>query len=301
MLLRILTGTALIVVLMVAVIGSYGGGADAASPTPMTHSMAKPSASSTPAPKPDQAEAAYIADVTKVLQERYPTTGAASAAGYYQMTRLEDDGTVIWFNNKWDDEVAKYKPNFLWFDKSGKLVGLDYQYLASTHPKPPGPGVYPVMGIRWTTIDAHLQQNVDLLKAILGAKARFQFVRLPGDGRTFVGDVKEAVRITQAPHVSWDAELVPVGEWNKRADLKPWPLLSTVKSTADYDAGEEKYGTEGLSPGDRAILLLHDAHWEGKRELLKSLLQKMQEQGYVFDSLGDVPRDHKGIDWPVRD
>ena len=131
------------------------GVADAASPAPMSN-MAMPMASSTPVPKPNADETAFIADVTKVLQERYPTTGAAEAAGYFQMTRLEDDGTVIWFNGKWDEDVGKYDPNFLWYDKNGKLVGLDYEYRVSSTPKAPGPGIYPVMASRWTTIDAHI-------------------------------------------------------------------------------------------------------------------------------------------------
>jgi hypothetical protein len=107
-------------------------------------------------PKPNAAEASYIATVTKALQAKYPTAHTAVAGGYYQMTRLGRDGTSIWFNDKWDNDVSKFEPNFLWYDKNGKLVGLDYQYLTSSHPKPPGKDIYPVMGSRWTTIPAHM-------------------------------------------------------------------------------------------------------------------------------------------------
>jgi hypothetical protein len=110
---------------------------------------------STPAPMPDHNEAAFIADVTKALQAKYPTTTAATAGGYSQMTRLGSDGTAIWFNDKWDANVSKYAPNFLWYDKHGKLAGLDYQYTVSGHPQPPA-GLYPVKASRWVAIPAHM-------------------------------------------------------------------------------------------------------------------------------------------------
>jgi len=133
--------------------------ADTASPAPMPHMAmpaASPTASPTPVPTPDATEAMFISAVGMTLQQRYATTAAASAAGYFQMTRLEDDGTIIWFNGKWDDQVRPDQPNFLWYDKNGALVGLDYEYQVSTHPKPPASTLYPVMPSRWTTIDAHI-------------------------------------------------------------------------------------------------------------------------------------------------
>jgi len=141
---------------LVAMIGGLcATSAYAASPAPMSHAMGMPAPKSTPAPTPAPGEAAFIADVTKALQAKYPTTAAATAGGYSQMTRMEDDGTVIWFNGRWDSNVSKYEPNFLWYDKNGKLVGLDYQYTVSANPKPPA-GTYPVRASRWTTIDPHV-------------------------------------------------------------------------------------------------------------------------------------------------
>ena len=142
-------------VLVVAIAGLRVTTASAASPPPKSHGMVMPAAKSTPAPTPAPAEAAFIADVTRTLQAKYPTTAAATTAGYYQMTRLEDDGTAIWFNNKWDANVSKYAPNFLWYDKNGKLVGLDYQYTVSANPKPPA-SAYPVKASRWSTIPPHM-------------------------------------------------------------------------------------------------------------------------------------------------
>lgn len=102
--------------------------------------------------KPSPAEKAFIRDVTGRLQAKFAASQSAVSAGFYRTTRLEPDGTIIYFNNKWDP--TKYGPNFLWYDRNGKLVGLDYQYLVSAYPK--RPTAYPVAGDRWTTIDPHI-------------------------------------------------------------------------------------------------------------------------------------------------
>ena len=135
------------------VVVAAGGGAQAASPAP---TMAMPMASATPAPTPNPGEAAFIASVTSTLQQRLATTAQAQTAGYYQMTRMEKDGTIIWFNDDWGKGVSKDTPNFLWFDQAGKLVGLDYEYAVSDYPQHPAADAYPVMPSRWTTIDAHM-------------------------------------------------------------------------------------------------------------------------------------------------
>jgi hypothetical protein len=158
------------------VVLASSGGADAASPAPTATSVTMPMrmASSTPAPEPNAAEAAFVASVTSTLLQRYPTTVQAQAAGYYQMTKMEDDGTVIWFNDDWGKGVSKDAPNFLWFDKAGKLVGLDYQYVVALYPQHPGANVYPVMASRWSTIDAHMHFAYKLLDGTIvrrGARA----------------------------------------------------------------------------------------------------------------------------------
>ncbi len=105
--------------------------------------------------QPDAAEAAFVRHVSARLGQKYPDTRSALAAGYYETTKLEPDGTTIWFNNKWSG-LTKYSPNFLWYDKHGKLVGLDYQYEVNAWPNPPGKHIYPVRRSRWTTIDPHI-------------------------------------------------------------------------------------------------------------------------------------------------
>ena len=152
---RQLMSIAIVSALVGIFVGLRAMSASAASPPPKSHAMAMPSAKSTLPPAPAPAEAAFIADVTKTLQAKYPTTAAATAAGYSQMTKLGNDGTAIWFNDRWDANVSKYEPNFLWYDKHGKLVGLDYQYTVSANARPPA-GAYPVKASRWTTIPAHV-------------------------------------------------------------------------------------------------------------------------------------------------
>lgn len=126
----------------------------------LAYAASMPSATATMAPKPTAAEAAFVGSVARGLQAKYPTDQAALKAGYYRTTRLEPDGTIIYFNNAWNP--TKLQPNFLWYDKNGKLVGLDYQYLLSAYPNPPGQNVYPVAASRWTTIDPHIHYGYRL-------------------------------------------------------------------------------------------------------------------------------------------
>ena len=128
----------------------------ATTPAPMMHSMKMPGQPAAVVARPDPAEAGFIADVAMVLHQRYATTAAATGAGYFQMTGVGRDGTMIWFNGKWDSDVDAYHPNFLWYDKAGRLVGLDYELTASANPKPPGAQSYPVAASRWTIIPAHM-------------------------------------------------------------------------------------------------------------------------------------------------
>ena len=112
--------------------------------------MAMPFDYSTPATTPNPTEASFISSVATPLQQRLGTTAQAQAAGYYQMTKMERDGTIIWFNDDWGKGVSKNNPNFLWYDKAGKLVGLDYEYAVSAYPQHPGTDAYPSKASRAT-------------------------------------------------------------------------------------------------------------------------------------------------------
>jgi hypothetical protein len=119
---------------------------------PMSHSsMATPA----PQPKPNASETAFIQSVTTGLFAAYPTVTKATAAGYIRMTKLESDNTYVYSTMTYS-KIDRLHPNFLWYDRNGKLVGLDYEYAKSSSPQFPGMSVYPVMASRWVTIPQHV-------------------------------------------------------------------------------------------------------------------------------------------------
>ena len=105
--------------------------------------------------QPSAREAAFIARVSKALHARYPTAAEAQTAGYMRMTPVGKDGTSIFFNHRFSGMDALH-PNFLWYDRRGKLMGLDYEYPVNSWRSPPGPDVYPVSPSRWTTVGEHV-------------------------------------------------------------------------------------------------------------------------------------------------
>jgi hypothetical protein len=104
--------------------------------------------------KPSQSEAAFVAQVTQALTAEFPTTADAKAHGYMQMTHMESDGTIIYATMRYDGIDVNH-PNFLWYDRNGRLVGLDYEYPKYAWAKPPGAHFYPVASSRWTTVGSH--------------------------------------------------------------------------------------------------------------------------------------------------
>ena len=115
-------------------------------------------AMSTPAaqPKPNAAESAFISSVSMTLLAKYPTAKQAEAAGYTQLTRLEPTDHTYNYTTFTYDKIDRLHPNFLWFDRNNKLVGLDYEYPKSAWPKIPSATAYPVAASRWVTIPEHM-------------------------------------------------------------------------------------------------------------------------------------------------
>jgi len=118
--------------------------------------MTMPMASASPAQsdRPAPNEAAFIGHVARVLLTRYPTVAQAEKGGYKQTTGIDEDGTAIYFNGDFS-RVDALHPNFLWYDRAGKLVGLDYELPQSAYPSPPTLG-YPVAPSRWTVVREHV-------------------------------------------------------------------------------------------------------------------------------------------------
>lgn len=126
--------------------------AAAATMAPMTHSSMTGSMQQ---PKPNATETAFIQSVSAGLLAAYPTVQQATAAGYIRMTKLESDNTYVYSTMTYT-KIDRLHPNFLWYDRNGKLVGLDYEYPKSSWPSFPGTSVYPVMASRWVTIPQHV-------------------------------------------------------------------------------------------------------------------------------------------------
>lgn len=106
-----------------------------------------------PADHATPAEKAYIEHVAKVLLARYPSPAAAEKAGYRKTTGFDSSGTAIYFDFTFS-RISRLHPNFLWYDRQGHLVGLDYEF-PQTHGSRP-PAGYPVGRQRWTTIHPHV-------------------------------------------------------------------------------------------------------------------------------------------------
>lgn len=105
--------------------------------------------------KPDDTEATFIAGVQQKMLEKYPTAAVAVRAGFFQMTGVDEDATAVYFDHSFRG-VDPAHPNFLWFDRHGQLVGLDYEVPVELHPRPPGHSAFPVQPGRWTTVRAHV-------------------------------------------------------------------------------------------------------------------------------------------------
>ncbi len=100
-------------------------------------------------------ERTFISAVKRNLMERYSTTAQATRAGYVAITGIETDGTAVYFNPRLT-RVDRFHPNFLWYDKGGKLAGLDYE--VPRYPTPPV-GLFGASGERWTTVHEHVHFN----------------------------------------------------------------------------------------------------------------------------------------------
>jgi peptidoglycan/xylan/chitin deacetylase (PgdA/CDA1 family) len=125
----------------------------------------------------------------------------------------------------------------------------------------------------------NLQKDEDYFEELLGRKEKvFQFVRLPGDGRLLRQDVKAAEALGMV-HVGWQFEFGTNHSF-KHLNVLNWQSLSDV-------ATEFK----GFPP-HRDIILFHDRHWYGKKETLKGLLKKLEDNGFIFGRLDESGKCH---------
>ena len=121
-------------------------------------------------PKPTATEAAFVARVAQTLTASYPTRAAAERSGYMALsTKIGADGTYDLTNMDFA-HVSLAHPNFLWYDRSGRLVGTDYELPTKQYPKPPA--LFPVASTRWSRIHEHVHFAYELGGKVVLAGAR---------------------------------------------------------------------------------------------------------------------------------
>lgn len=106
----------------------------------------KPAATPTPNPNPQGAEIAFVSNVSKDLQTRFPTPADAVKAGYFRYTNEDNTGAISYANLQWQSEDAQH-PSQLWYSAAGKLIGVDYSLLLDKSPA--APASWSVSPSRW--------------------------------------------------------------------------------------------------------------------------------------------------------
>jgi peptidoglycan-N-acetylglucosamine deacetylase len=126
-----------------------------------------------------------------------------------------------------------------------------------------------------TAFHVNYDRNVDHFRKTLNKpEFRLTMARLPGDGSTFPHLVAETERMGMK-HFHWQNEFAPNGDfkWLKHYD---WHGATGV--AADY----------ADLPRNGAVLLFHDRHWAGARQvLLANLIKVLKAEGYTFGKLSE--------------
>ncbi len=123
----------------------------------------------------------------------------------------------------------------------------------------------------------HLADNEAHFQRVLGTTARlFYHARLPGDG----GIVKhngayifaDAVRELDMAYVHWNVELAPGGRMSQLWAGNWQGITGLAANTADL-------------PPPGAVVLMHDAHFAGRGDLLRAIIDRLAANGYSFGRL----------------
>jgi hypothetical protein len=101
-------------------------------------------------------EKAFVTSASSSLGQRYPTAATAKSGGYSPLEgAMDSDKTYNWTDFTFTD-VTPDHPNFLWYDRNGNLVGVDWELPKSQYPAAPHLAAYPVQAARWVTIPEHV-------------------------------------------------------------------------------------------------------------------------------------------------
>lgn len=128
----------------------------AAAQTPMSSSLPAV-APMKMSPMPTAAEQPFVAKIQRDIPPRFATIAAAEKAGYFQYTAEDKTGAISYVNlNVWNS-IDPNVPNQLWYDASGKLLGVDYTILDSQSATVPAALFgYAIDPSRWLHRTAHM-------------------------------------------------------------------------------------------------------------------------------------------------
>lgn len=109
----------------------------------------------TPAPPMSASEKLFVNSVTSDLQSRFGTTDQAAAAGYFRYTNEDSTGAISWVNTQYWTSDPKH-PSQLWYDATGKLIGVDFSVPKTATP----PSLWGVSPSRWFEFEQHVHFGV---------------------------------------------------------------------------------------------------------------------------------------------
>jgi hypothetical protein len=176
-------------------------------------------------PTPTASEAPFVAKATTDIEKLYPNPAAAEKAGYLRYTDEDETGAISYANRKWTSADADH-PSQLWYDVSGRLLGVDYSVpLTSTKPH-----LFGMDPARWQTFPAHVHYGLAGPNGttIYGATGGSKFTASGGSISAPTADQLVAAKIAKSPS---DVRFVfPFpGIW----DLEFWILPNSSGAFAD--------------------------------------------------------------------
>jgi peptidoglycan/xylan/chitin deacetylase (PgdA/CDA1 family) len=206
------------------------------------------------------------------------SNGISQEPQYRLVKRMLDEGHAL--GNHGDDHLPMHREGYLGIvEKRGKGKAMSSEELKNFKDA----GDYDERSGTVTNIKAHVVEdfvdNEDYFKELFQSKGKpwpgFIGSRLPGDGRSQKEIVRAVVERTKTPHFGWHVEFAP-NDLMPHVNIRDWAKVSGVAATVERQLQ------------DQDILLLHDKHWQDRREQLRSLILSLKEAGGLR-TLGELP------------
>lgn len=207
---------------LVMTLHSVASSALAASPAPTATPVP------TAAPALSLSEEQFVDSVTTDLQNRFGSTAAAIAAGYYRYTDEDATGAISWVNTKYWKSDQQH-PSQLWYDVHGRLIGVDFSV-----PKESGstskPQLFGVSQSRWIDFIAHVHYGVKSgLNVQFGAAGPKTMARVRGNfSNPTAADVVKLGKAKSVKDVAFTFFFPAI--WDLQVWLVPNPLGAFAES-----------------------------------------------------------------------